>query len=144
MPDDRKAAIDLDAMEDKALSTITAADFLTALGQSGGVAVHAMRVWPEKKKLELFVEPENLGKVTVGGILRGVREKKKVELEKDPRPEIAKDLRSEVLHKAPGPEFELIDPKDLVINPAVRAVITEVAKEVVKQIGAGAAPGGVR
>lgn len=133
MAEDRRAAIDLDAVEDKPLNTLSAADFLTALGGAGGIGVHAMRFWPEKKKYELYVEPENLGKVTVGTILKGVREKKKVELEKDPRPEI---------HKLPGAEVEL-DPKDLVINPAVRAVITEVAREVVKQIGL-AGTGGIR
>lgn len=122
---ERIAAIDLEAIESRTLDSISAADFVTALAGAGTIGAQALRTWPEKKKYELFVEPENAGKVTVGGLLKGVREKKKVELEKD--------LRSEV-YKLPGAEVEL-NPRDLVINPAFREAVAVVAREVVAQMG---------
>jgi hypothetical protein len=129
MAEERKAAIDLDAIQDKPLDSLTAADFLNALGRTGTVGVQAMRFWPEKKKYELYVEPENLGRITMGGLIRGLREKKKVELEKEPR--------TEIVHKAPGSEFEWLDPRDLVINPAFRDAVTNIVQEVVGQMGRG-------
>jgi hypothetical protein len=114
---ERKAAIDLEAIESKTLDSISAADFVSALTGAGTTGAQALRVWPEKKKVELFVEPENAGKITVGGLLKGVREKKKVELE-----------------KPVGSEFELINPKDLVTNPAFREAVTIVARDVVAQL----------
>jgi hypothetical protein len=77
-------AFDPDAIRSKSLDQVSASDLLQAL-QHGGVGIGHLTVWPEKKKYELWVEPENLGKVDVGrliDILRG--EKKKVELEKYP------------------------------------------------------------
>jgi hypothetical protein len=124
---ERQAAIDLEAIEHKTLDSISAADFVTALAGAGTIGAQALRTWPEKKKYELFVEPENAGKVTVGGLLKGVREKKKVELEKD--------LRTEVYNKLPGAEVELLNPQDLVTNPAFREAVTAVARDVVAQLG---------
>jgi hypothetical protein len=76
----KRAAIDDDGLEDRPLSELSAADFLTALNQRG--LVGHLVVWPEKKKVELYLEPENLSKLNLGrlvDILRG--EKKKRELE---------------------------------------------------------------
>ena len=123
---ERKAAIDLEAIEQKTLDSISAADFVTALSGAGTIGAQVLRAWPEKKKYELFVEPENAGKVTVGGLLKGVREKKKIELEKDPRTEV---------YKLPGAEVELLNPRDLVTNPAFREAVTAVARDVVAQLG---------
>jgi hypothetical protein len=119
---ERKAAIDMDALESKTLDSLSASDFLAALASTGSVGVQALRIWPEKKKYELFVEPENLGKATLGGLFKGIREKKKIELEKDPR--------TEVFQKVNAAEFEFINPKDLVINPAFREAVTTIVREV--------------
>jgi hypothetical protein len=127
MADERRAAIDLEAIEDKPLASLSAVDFLSALSGAGTIGVQAMRFWPEKKKYELYSEPENLGKTTIGGLFKGVREKKKVELEKD--------LRTELVHKLPGSEIEVLNPQDLVINPAFREAVTVIAREVVNQLG---------
>jgi hypothetical protein len=125
MPEERKAAIDLEAIEGKALDSLSATDLLQALGTAGTVGVQVMRFWPEKKKYELFTEPE--GKTTVGVLIKGVREKKKVELEKEPR--------TELVHKLPGAELEWINPQDLVTNPAFREAVTLISREVVNQLG---------
>jgi len=127
MADERKAAIDVDAIEGTALSSLSAVDFLKALSSAGAIGIHTMRFWPEKKKYELFTEPENLGKATIGGLFKGVREKKKIEFEKD--------LRPEVVHKLPGAEIEFLNPNDLVINPAFREAVSVIAREVVNQLG---------
>lgn len=126
MADVKKAAIDRDAIEAKPLSSLSAADFLSALTAAGTIGIHAIRFWPEKKKYELYLEPENLGGATLGGLIERVREKKKVELEKDLRPEVPKLV---------GAEHEWLDPRDLVTNPAIREVIQqEVAREVARQL----------
>jgi len=125
MANERRAAIDLEALESKTLDSISAADFVTALTSAGPAGAYTFRFWPEKKKYELYTEPENAGKVTLGGLLKGVREKKKVELEKDLRPEVYKEL---------GSENELLNPKDLVTNPAFREAVTTVAREVMSQL----------
>ena len=127
MAQELKAAVDLDALESKTLSSLSAADFLKALGATGTIGVQALRFWPEKKKYELYLEPENLGGGTLGGFLKGIREKKKIELEKD--------LRTEVFHKTPGAEVEWQNPQDLVVNPAFRDAVTVIVKEVVNQLG---------
>jgi hypothetical protein len=84
----KKAAIDYERIMETPLSEVSAADFLTALDQSGQ-AQH-LTYWPEKKKYELYLEPERVGEIPVGrliDILKG--EKKKVELEKlDPGEQI--------------------------------------------------------
>ena len=80
----KKAAIDLDNIGEKTLNEISAADFLNALN-AGGVALQNITLWPEKKKIELYVEPENLGKINVRDVIIRIRaEKKKLELEKMP------------------------------------------------------------
>ena len=128
MADERKAAIDLEAVADRSLDSLSAVEFMGALSRAGTIGVQAMRFWPEKKKYELWSEPENLGKMTIGGLFKGVREKKKIELEKDPR--------TEVVHKLPGAEFESLTIEDLVINPTFRNLVVSVAREVASQMGA--------
>ncbi|MBF6023178.1 hypothetical protein [Lysobacter niastensis] len=135
MNDERKAAIDLDQIQDKPLNSISAADFLEALGRSGHSGALMFRAWPEKKKYELFVEPEFSGGISVGGLLGRFAEKKKYEIEKDWRPEIHKPLRSEVLKDwtpeipKPPSEFEF-NPKEWLHDPAfIRQVATEVAAQ---------------
>lgn len=81
MPNSKKASID--ALMDKPLSKISASDFLTALGSS---SFHAQmfRHWPEKKKYELHIEPENkvLDSIPLDQLLDKIKgEKKKAELE---------------------------------------------------------------
>lgn len=80
----KQPAIDLEAVGQKTLSEVSAADFLTALGTGGMGAMRALKVWPEKKKVELYLEPENLTTVRVRDVINVVTEKKKVELEKPP------------------------------------------------------------
>ena len=93
MSEERKAAIDLDTLGDKSLGEISAADFLNAL-DAGGLTVQNLTVWPEKKKIELLVEPENLTKFRLKDILVVIRtEKKKLELEKFPGFENWRDPR---------------------------------------------------
>ncbi len=80
----KKPAFDPDAILSKNLDQVSASDLLQAL-QHGGMGIGHLTVWPEKKKYELWVEPENFGKVDVGRLLDILRgEKKKVELEKHP------------------------------------------------------------
>lgn len=126
MSTEKRAAIDLDAISQKKLSEISAADFITALN-AGGISLQAqLRIWPEKKKVELFVEPENLGGVSVGDLLNVVRaEKKKVELEKNPVAEIVKPV---------GTENMTTNPRDLIRDPDF---ISQVAREVANQLRFG-------
>ena len=82
----KKAAIDLDAIGSKTLAEISAADFLAALEQAD-VSIQRLVGLPEKKKYELWIEPEDQPPPppTVGGVIDWVRtEKKKVELEVPP------------------------------------------------------------
>lgn len=116
MSDKRKAAITIESIAEKKLSEISAADFLEALDTRGVTSIAGIRVWPEKKKLEYLLEPENLGGVRLGDLLRGVfAEKKKLELEKanpaemvhDPRvlirdPEFIKELAVAVAKQIKG------------------------------------------
>jgi hypothetical protein len=89
----KKAAIDLEEIQSKSLSDITAADFLAALN-AGGISAQHLTVWPEKKKVELWREPENFGEIRVRDVLSVIRnEKKKVELEKLPGFETWRDPR---------------------------------------------------
>jgi hypothetical protein len=75
--EEKQAAIDMDSLGDKQLDQVSAADFLRALS-AGGLSM----TWPEKKKVELFVEPENVGRVRVRDLIAVIRaEKKKRELE---------------------------------------------------------------
>lgn len=77
------AAIDLDEIAETPLAELTADTFLEAL--VAGKSVEHLRFWPEKKKYELYQEPESIGEVRFGrfrDILKG--EKKKTELEVPP------------------------------------------------------------
>jgi hypothetical protein len=125
MSSEKRAAIDLDAIGEKQLSEISAADFLTALNAGGISAQVHHRIWPEKKKVELWAEPENLGGVKVGDLLNVIKaEKKKVELEKPPSTEIV---------KAVGVE-NVTNPRDLLRDPEF---IGQVAREVANQLRFG-------
>jgi len=133
MSDQRKAAIDLDQIQDKALNSISAADFLEALGNAGPAGAAVFRAWPEKKKYELWVEPEFNDGISIGRLIGRMTEKKKYELEKDPRPEIHKDFTSEI-PKHFG-EFEIPNLKDFIINPAVLASLANsIAIQVTQQL----------
>ena len=122
---EKRAAIDLDAIGEKKLSEISAADFLTALN-AGGVSFQAQqRIWPEKKKVELWAEPENLGGVRAGDLLNALKvEKKKVELEKNPATEMVKPIGIE----------NVTNPRDLLRDPDF---IGQVAREVANQLRFG-------
>jgi hypothetical protein len=115
----RKAAIDLDDIQEKALDQVSAADFLSALTNSGIKSAAVMRVWPEKKKFELFLEPEFPPGITVGRLVDRLTEKKKYEFEKPLQSEIQKRL---------GTEGEWIDPRQSLVDPV------EIAKEVARQL----------
>jgi hypothetical protein len=123
MAAEKKAAIDPDDISDKRLDEITAADFLKALHEGGISAGYALGGWPEKKKYELHVEPENLGGVRYKDLATlFVREKKKVELEKHPM--------MEGFQKA-VPRETWQDPRDFLRDPEV---ITAIAREVANQL----------
>jgi hypothetical protein len=80
----RSAAIDADGRERPTTREISAAEFLIALEQSG-VGLQQLVGLPEKKKLELWVEPENVDLPSVDDLIDWIRqEKKKVELELPP------------------------------------------------------------
>lgn len=79
----RKPTIDQDVQESP-LHEITAETLVEALN-ADGLGARALGLLPEKKKVELWLEPENLGAVKVKDIIRVLRnEKKKTELETDP------------------------------------------------------------
>ncbi len=124
MAAERQAGIDADELQSRTLNDISAADFLSALTSDDALGMQVMRHWPEKKKIELLVEPENYGKLRVVDLLKGIREKKKVELEKHPRLEwdIPKNI---------GSEFEWQDPRDLLRDPVI---IREIAREIAVQL----------
>jgi hypothetical protein len=66
------------------LDEISAADFLKELEAGGGRASDVL-VWPEKKKRELWAEPEDVSTLPAGEVIGRVRgEKKKLELETPP------------------------------------------------------------
>src|SRR5262245_106451 len=77
----KAASIDRDNTGDRQLQEISAADLVRALNAEG-LGAHALSFLPEKKKFELYTEPENVGSIRVADLLRVLRnEKKKVELE---------------------------------------------------------------
>ncbi len=121
MANGKKAAIDLDDIRGKALDQVSAADFLMALNNSGRVGAMVMRAWPEKKKVELLLEPEFNKGINIGVIVDRLQEKKKYELEKD--------LRSEA-YKHIGAEHEIFDPRRFIVDPV------EIATEVARQLKA--------
>lgn len=105
----KQAAFDLDEIRGQNLEKISAADLLQAL-HHGGLHVGHLTTWPEKKKYELWVEPENFGEIEVGrliDILRG--EKKKVELEKFPGLERFRDPREGFIDPVEGRLDQLAD-----------------------------------
>jgi hypothetical protein len=119
MSPERKAAIDLDEIREKRLSEISASDFLAAL-EAGGLTAQHLTVWPEKKKVELWTEPEDWQRFRIQDIFDVIRnEKKKVELEKDPG-----------FERWP-------DPADLVINPVIyERLLGRLVKDIEARLGA--------
>jgi hypothetical protein len=116
MTEGKKAAFE--ELADRPLEEITAAEFLEAL-ESGGLSARDLAVWPEKKKVELTVEPENFGGVKVKDLIPVLRnekkkverelppfwgEKKKVELEPQPPPFLGEKKKLELeLPQIPDP-----------------------------------------
>jgi hypothetical protein len=79
MPE-RKAAIAIDAMMDRSLSDLSAADLLQAL--SSPELARENTLIADKKKYELWVEESTVLKLSLKDVIEKVRgEKKKVELE---------------------------------------------------------------
>jgi hypothetical protein len=77
----KRAAVDVDKIAETPLGKVSAVDFLQALGHGGVDAATFGRIWPEKKKLELW-ESEDLSAVKTGRVINIIKvEKKKVELE---------------------------------------------------------------
>ncbi|MEM7045486.1 MAG: hypothetical protein AAF543_21970 [Pseudomonadota bacterium] len=95
----KKAAIDPDKLRDTKLADMSASDFLQMLDASE-IAVQGLSIWPEKKKVELLVEPENFGKLRWRDfediIVRWRGEKKKVELEPIVNPPINEKKKVEL------------------------------------------------
>ncbi len=86
----RSPTIERDDVQDAELRQISADQLLAALN-ADGLGTQALRLFPDKKKLELVVEPENLGAVKVKDLIQVLRhEKKKTELE------VFDDLRARV------------------------------------------------
>jgi hypothetical protein len=76
----KRAAIDLEEIRQTPVGQLTADKFLAALEEEKALSL--LPYWPEKKKYELWVEPENIGVIPferIIDILKG--EKKKVEYE---------------------------------------------------------------
>ncbi len=93
MDSKKKAAIDVDNIGQQTLAEVSAADFLDALNKKG-LTVSQLTVWPEKKKVELWAEPEDIRHVRIDEIIGVIRnEKKKVEYEKPPGTEMWRDPR---------------------------------------------------
>jgi hypothetical protein len=79
---EKRAAIDLDEIGQKRPSEISAEEFLAALNAGGLAPVQHLTLWPEKKKVELWTEPEGFGEIRLKDIFDVIRnEKKKRELE---------------------------------------------------------------
>jgi hypothetical protein len=80
----RTAAIDPDALMDRPLGEISAADFLQVLSNPR-VRHPALAILPDKKKYELWVEEGPITKISVRELLERLKgEKKKLELELPP------------------------------------------------------------
>jgi len=107
----KRASIDMDEIRKKNLGEVSAADFMEALNLSGGTAIRHFNIWPEKKKYELWSEPEH--NINVGKVFDFLNEKKKRELEKPP------------LYEG------VFDPASLIRDPDF---IQQVAMEVTKQL----------
>ena len=77
----RAAAIESDTTIDRDIGQITAKDFLNILDKEG-LGASSLNLLPEKKKIELFTEPEWTKAIKVKDLVRVLKtEKKKVELE---------------------------------------------------------------
>lgn len=84
MPEQLKAAIDVEAALERPLGEISAAQFLQVLAHPK-VSSASLGILADKKKYELWVEEGVIAKIPVGDIIRRVRaEKKKYELEPFP------------------------------------------------------------
>jgi hypothetical protein len=118
----KRAAIARDAIAERKLSDVSAAQFLEALDAGAyGTAVGTLKIWPEKKKVELWAEPEHYGGISVGAIHGVLREKKKLEFEKPWPTEI---------HKRVGVE-DVADPRVILGDPAlIKAIAREVAVQI--------------
>lgn len=80
----RTAAIDPDALMDRPLGEISAAEFLQVLSHPS-VRHPALAILPDKKKYELWVEEGPIVKIPVGEFIERLKgEKKKLELEVPP------------------------------------------------------------
>ena len=80
----RTAAIDPDALMDRPLGEISAADFLQVLSHPS-VRHPALAILPDKKKYELWVEEGPIVKIPVREFIERLKgEKKKLELELPP------------------------------------------------------------
>lgn len=76
----KHAAIDLEEIRETPLAELTADRFLAALDEEK--VLNYLPYWPEKKKYELWVEPENIGRIPFERIIDIIKaEKKKTELE---------------------------------------------------------------
>jgi len=77
----KTAAIESDSLGERDITQITAKDFLSALDREG-LGASSLNLLPEKKKLELYNEPEWTSAIKVKDLVRALKtEKKKVELE---------------------------------------------------------------
>lgn len=116
----KRAAVPADLAE-RRLGELSAIDFLGAL-QSAKVSQVELGVLADKKKFELWVEETQIDKLAIKDLLERVRgEKKKLELEKNPRHEYLKR----------AVELE-IDPREVLIDPVV---IEEIATQVAAKLG---------
>ncbi len=116
----KRAAIPADLAE-RQIGELSATDFLAAL-HSAKVTQVELGVLADKKKYELWVEETQIDKIAVKDLVERLRgEKKKLELEKNPRHEYLKRAI----------ELE-IDPREMFIDPVV---IEEIATQVAAKLG---------
>lgn len=116
----KQPAFDPDQIRGKSLEQISASDLLQAL-HHGGMHLGHLTLWPEKKKYELWVEPENFGKIDADrliDILRG--EKKKVELEKFPGIEGWRDPREGLVDPIEGRLDQLAERVARIVEARIR------------------------
>jgi hypothetical protein len=77
----KSAAIEADTVSERDIASITAKDFLTILDREG-LGAGSLNLLPEKKKVELHLEPEWTKALKVKDLVKALKnEKKKVELE---------------------------------------------------------------
>ena len=100
---DKKASIKLEEIKSKTLDEVSAADFLTALGSNN---MRILEVFPEKKKVEIEIDPplHRINLETLIDKLRGEKKKKELEFDRpfdllrDPEiyQSLVKDIAKEV------------------------------------------------